>query len=105
MAPGDSVKAIREQEKPREHIPAKATMFSAVLPGLGQIYNKKYWKLPIVYGGFIGLGYMINSYNSSYLTNKQYYYDLDDDDPETNSFITYFGDVSDRSVSSMQTTL
>lgn len=39
--------------------PAKAAFYSAVLPGLGQAYNKKYWKIPIVY---IGLGIGIYSY-------------------------------------------
>ncbi|MEI9921839.1 MAG: DUF5683 domain-containing protein [Bacteroidota bacterium] len=37
--------------------PRKAMLLSAALPGLGQAYNKKYWKIPLVIGGFAGLGY------------------------------------------------
>ena len=41
------------------HSPTRAWVYSAVLPGLGQIYNRKYWKLPIVYGIMGGVGYWI----------------------------------------------
>jgi len=40
--------------------PKKASIYSALFPGLGQIYNRKYWKLPIIYGGFAGLIYGLN---------------------------------------------
>ncbi|MCW3126916.1 MAG: hypothetical protein JWO03_2574 [Bacteroidetes bacterium] len=43
----------------KKHSPVKAVWMSAVLPGLGQAYNKKYWKIPIIYAGFAGLGYWI----------------------------------------------
>ncbi|MFM9839580.1 MAG: DUF5683 domain-containing protein [Cyclobacteriaceae bacterium] len=43
--------------------PRKAILFSAVLPGMGQVYNKKYWKVPIVYGGFILLISVVDYYN------------------------------------------
>jgi hypothetical protein len=50
--------------------PRKALLYAAVVPGLGQIYNKKYWKLPLVYGGFIALGYAINFYQTGYIKYK-----------------------------------
>ena len=43
--------------------PAKATFYSSVIPGLGQIYNKRYWKLPIIYGG-IGLSTYYYNFNN-----------------------------------------
>lgn len=51
------------------HSPKKAALRSAILPGLGQIYNKKYWKLPIVYGGLGVCGsvffYNLNNYQDT----------------------------------------
>lgn len=41
----------------RTHLPGRATIYSALLPGLGQIYNREYWKLPIYYGGLAVAGY------------------------------------------------
>ena len=51
------------------HDPKKAVLYSALLPGLGQIYNKKIWKVPIIYAGFGTLGYFIDR-------NNKYYNDL-----------------------------
>lgn len=59
----DSVIEIREPIDPLS--PAKAAFFSAILPGLGQAYNKKYWKIPIVYGAIgIGVYFYIDNNNN-----------------------------------------
>jgi hypothetical protein len=58
--------------------PRKALLYAAVVPGLGQIYTKKYWKLPLVYGGMIAIGYAINFYQDGYTTYKaKLYYNLE----------------------------
>jgi hypothetical protein len=69
------------------HSPKKATLYSAILPGLGQAYNKKYWKIPIIYGGFTAFGYFIGWNNKNYKTSSQAYKDFTDDDPGTDSFM------------------
>lgn len=69
------------------HSAHKATIYSAVMPGLGQIYNRKYWKVPLIFGGFATLGYFINFNNEVYQTYKLAYSDIIDDDPFTNSYL------------------
>lgn len=64
--------------------PRKAVIYSAIFPGLGQIYNRNYWKLPIVYGGFVGFTYAITWNNGYYRDYLVGYQDIMDDNPETN---------------------
>ncbi len=55
------------------HSPNRAALYSAVLPGLGQAYNRKYWKIPVVYAGFGTLYYFINLNQKEYLRFKDAY--------------------------------
>lgn len=67
----------------QRHSPARATLFSAVLPGAGQIYNRKYWKAPIVWGG-LGLSYyFIQRNNKEFRRYKEAYIAVVDGDPAT----------------------
>lgn len=66
--------------------PKRALWLALVIPGGGQIYNRKYWKLPIVYGGFIGCLYAMNWNNTMYKDYSQAFIDLSDNDPGTQSY-------------------
>ena len=66
--------------------PIRAMWLALVLPGAGQFYNRKYWKLPIVYGGFLGCVYAL-TWNGQMLSDySQAYLDIMDSDPNTKSY-------------------
>jgi hypothetical protein len=76
----DSATVVDESYKMDKdyHNPQKAAILSAVLPGLGQVYNKKYYKVPIIYIGFSTLAYFIYFNQKGYLEWKQAYIDYPD---------------------------
>ena len=65
---GDKVDSVL-----RHHSPKTAAIRSAILPGLGQIYNKKYWKLPIIYGA-LGISGAVFNYNLKWYKKTRYAY-------------------------------
>lgn len=70
--------------------PKRAVWLSALFPGLGQIYNRRYWKLPILVGGYLGLAYATN-WNSTMLKDyTRAYADIMDNDPSTKSYMDFF---------------
>jgi len=70
--------------------PQRALWLSALCPGLGQIYNRRYWKLPIVVGAFVGLSYGAAWNNRMYKDYSRGYRDVMDDDPDTRSYMDFF---------------
>ncbi|HLN54825.1 MAG TPA: DUF5683 domain-containing protein [Bacteroidales bacterium] len=82
-------------DRPIKHkftpIPIKATMLAVALPGMGQIYNRKYWKIPLVYAGFGGLAYAVGKNSTFYATYMKAYQDFKDDIPETDSYMKIKG--------------
>ncbi len=97
--PADSVARVipKKQFLPN---PTKATWLALVLPGAGQIYNRKFWKLPIVYGGFAGCAYALSWNSKMYKDYSRAYMDIMDNDPNTNSYLNLIG--GGRSISESQ---
>jgi len=76
---------------PDDHPPNKAMMMSAILPGAGQIYNERYWKLPILYGGLTACGYFIHFNNKRYQTFRHaYILRADGDSTTVDEFTTLY---------------
>ena len=94
ITPPDSITpattAKSKEIKIRKADPATATWIALAIPGGGQIYNRKFWKLPIVYGGFVGCLYAYNWNGQMYKDYRQAYLDIMDSDPNTDSFKDFF---------------
>ncbi len=77
-----------EEDTYQKHSPAKATIMSAVVPGLGQIYNRKVWKVPIVYAALGTTVYIFLKWQNEYQRHRRAYIDFKDGDPTTNYYKT-----------------
>lgn len=79
-----------------QHNPTKATIYSMILPGLGQAYNRKYWKIPIVYAGFGVCYYFISFNDKEYKAWREAYNhslsDPDNIEPPVNDYEAMYGD-------------
>jgi hypothetical protein len=89
----DTIKKVPVKVAGKYHSPKKAALFSAVIPGSGQIYNKKYWKVPVIYAGFAGLAYSFQFNQSRYVKYRDALkYRLDDDASTNDIFIHTYTD-------------
>lgn len=90
ISTSDTVKVVETEEYVSKSTfqpdAQKSVWLAAVVPGLGQIYNRQYWKVPIIYGGALGLAYGITWNDRMYVDYRKGYVDLMDKDPNTNYF-------------------
>jgi hypothetical protein len=83
-----------------KHSPHRAAVMSALLPGAGQAYNKKYWKIPVIYAGFAGLAYAISFNQKEYRSYRNAYDQRLDADPYT--IDPYVGTYSDADLGTLK---
>lgn len=70
--------------------PTRAVWLSVLFPGLGQIYNRRFWKLPIIAGGYAGLAYATSWNNQMLQDYSQAYRDITDNNPDTHSYMDFY---------------
>ena len=88
----DSLQQQATMEVPKKRwIPNsnKSVWLAMVLPGAGQIYNRKYWKLPIIYGGFVGCAYALTWNSQMYKDYSQAYQDIMSNNPSQDSYLDF----------------
>ncbi len=88
-----------QDEKIKVFNPQKASRLSAIVPGLGQVYNKQYWKLPVIYGGYAIIGHYIKFNNDMYHEFKTALtYEIDDDALTVNPFPNFSRNSLERNM-------
>jgi len=96
----DTVDIVKPPQKPLKARfiadPLRATMLAVSFPGLGQIYNRKYWKIPLVYAGFGGLIYSVRFNSSNYNKYMRAYQDFTDKIPGTTSYLNVIPSTVDQ---------
>jgi hypothetical protein len=96
-----SIEIMDDEDKTERPLvlPARASMLSASLPGLGQIYNRRYWKVPIIYAGFGALAYYVNFNSGEYNKFRAAYIARVDGNPNTvDDFPFHSTDVLQRAM-------
>lgn len=86
----DTLRSDRSEKKVKKVFaaePTRATMLAIAFPGLGQIYNRKYWKVPFVYAGFGGLAFSVTFYSKHHNEFMKGYQDFTDLVRETDSYL------------------
>ena len=86
-----------EREEVFNPDPNRAVWMAALFPGLGQLYNRRYWKLPIVIGAYMGLGYATTWNNGMLNDYTKAYRDIMDSDPNTKSYMDFFPPTTQES--------
>jgi len=90
--------AGNQHQQPFVPIPGRAAMLSAALPGLGQAYNRAYWKIPIIYAGFAGVAYAVHFNSNNYRIWRSAFVAKVDGNPNTIDRYPSFSDASLRRV-------
>ena len=100
-APVDTAVLARQNDSVQTVVPAKkkrwipdskkSVWLGLVIPGAGLIYNRKYWKLPIIYGGFVGCAYALTWNGKMYKDYSQAYQDIMSNNPNNDSYMDFVG--------------
>ena len=80
---------VHAKREPFVPVPKKAGLYSAILPGMGQLYNRQYWKLPVIYAGMAVSGYFLIDNIKKYRDYRKIYIGRIDNDPTTTDDLTY----------------
>ena len=92
----DETTEVKVPKAKKPHNPKKATIMSACLPGLGQIYNRKWWKVPIIYAGIGGLGYMSLNNHYEYISCLNAYNYVSNPDSPDHHLTEHEKDLANR---------